>query len=425
MIGLSRHAELCAHHGPADGFALSAELLATLQKQPQPFCSAPVRQRAKLWELNGSIHCSIIGTCLTTGELRRAMGKFAKSDIGHLTDHELHSEAVGLCGHHHPCSKLLNKTLEQRHQLVIKQFTRLQGEAAVLERWREARQAGDIPGAYWAVLTHPDVGVAGMRQAFGDVHMLSHLIGSANRADIKRLAVLEAEKADLLAKVERQQVRLCEAVTSRDATIRRLSSLAAEQVLQSGQAEPDDELAALRHLVVDLRARLAAERVRRERAETGLAEASEASRSWQSRAAALTSERDAVLLDLHVLEQVRGASAEARAPAALPAERVLYVGGRPGAVEQMRDALAAAGGELVAHDGGRHDHSSLLAGLISQADRVVFPVDCVSHDAALTVKRLCRQLGKPWSPLRSSGFGSFLSALTDMVSETTCPEKAT
>lgn len=77
----------------------------------------------------------------------------------------------------------------------------------------------------------------------------------------------------------------------------------------------------------------------------------------------------------------------------------------------MRHTLAAAGGELLCHDGGQHDHPSLLPGLISQADRVVFPVDCVSHDAALRVKRLCRQLGKGWVPLRSSGSASFLAAL--------------
>ena len=407
MTAVPRHTAFCSHHEAAHGFGLSFDALSAVRKQPP----AVARQRAKLWDLHGSLHCSILGTCLTTGELRRAMGRFAKSDIAHLTDHDLHSEAVGLCGQNNACSKLLNKTLDQRHQVVIKQFARLQGEAAVLERWRDARQAGDIPGAYWALLTHPDVGNTGIRHAFGDVHMLSHLIGSANRADIKRLAVLEAEKAELLAKVERQQLRLCEAVTSRDATIRQLGSLAAEQVAQNAKAAPSDECAGLRHLVADLQARLAAETARRERSDARLAEAAGANELWQSREAAATGERNALLRELQALERNRGVPEEPEPPATLPAQRVLYVGGRPGTVDHMRDALAAAGGELIAHDGGRHDQPSLLAGLISQADRVVFPVDCVSHEAALTVKRLCRQLGKPWSPLRSSGFGSFLSAL--------------
>lgn len=82
----------------------------------------------------------------------------------------------------------------------------------------------------------------------------------------------------------------------------------------------------------------------------------------------------------------------------------------------MRASLEAVGGALLCQDGGRHDHPSLLPGLISQADRVAFPVDCVSHDAALIVKRLCRQLGKSWLPLRSAGLGSFLAALATPAS---------
>jgi hypothetical protein len=339
------------------------------------------------------------------------MARFAKSDVKHFTDHALHSEAVGLSGHHNPCSKLLHKTLDQRHEIAVKQFGRLQGEAAVMEKWREARQAGDIPGAYWAVLTHPDVGDTGIRQAFGDVHMLSHLIGSANRADVKRLAVLEAEKAELLEKVERQQVRLCEAVTARDATIRRLSALAAEQVTSQAKPEPDDEVLALRHLVSDLQARLASEMARRERLDARLAETTEVSQSWQRRALAAESDKQALLQELQAIERCVASPQEVRDATRLPPQCVLYVGGRPGTVEQVRDALTDAGGELLAHDGGLHDNMAQLTALIGQADRVVFPVDCVSHDAALTVKRLCRQLGKPWLALRSSGLGSFLSAL--------------
>ena len=369
----------------------------------------PTRTRTKLWELNPSVHCSIIGTCLTTGELRRTMGRFAKSDVGHVTDHELHSEAVGSCGHHNSCSKLLNKTLDQRHQIAIKQFGRLQGEAAVLEKWREARQAGDIPGAYWAVLTHPDVGHTGIRHAFGDVHMLSHLIGSANRADVKRLAVLETEKAELMEKVERQQVRLCEAITSRDTTIRQLRVVAEARVAGAECQQDDDTIAGFRNLLEDLQTRLAAEIGRRERLEQRLAGATQAAQTWERRALKAEAERDTLTAELVALETISNA---AETDVVLPPIRLLYVGGRPGVTEQIGQALAADGGELLVHDGGRHDHISLLAGLISQSDHVAFPVDCVSHDAALTVKRLCRQLGKTWSPLRSSGFSSVVAALS-------------
>jgi hypothetical protein len=66
---------------------------------------------------------------------------------------------------------------------------------------------------------------------------------------------------------------------------------------------------------------------------------------------------------------------------------------------------------LLHHDGGVENHPDLLAGLTSRADVVLFPVDCVSHEAALSVKRLCRQAAKPFIPLRSSGATSLLAAL--------------
>ena len=389
----------------------AAALSMASAKAGSPVKIAP-RQRTKLWDLNGSIHCSIIGTCLTTGELRRVMAKVLQHEASQFSDHNLHAEAVGLCGQHNTCSKLLQKALDQRHETVIRQFGRLQGEAAVLDRWREARRAGEIPGAYWAVLTHPDVGHAGLRQAFGDVHMLSHLVGAANRADIRRLAALEEENASLLAKVERQQARLHDAVTSRDATIRRLGGIAVRQVEVSADPDADDVLAAFRDLAADLQNRLATQLDRNERRKRRLVEATEAARRWERRARDAEAERAAMQRELELLEQRRDGPEPTLAAAELPCQRILYVGGRPGSVEQMRNTLAASGGELLCHDGGRHDHPSLLPGLISQADRVMFPVDCVSHDAALTVKRLCRQLGKGWVPLRSSGLASFLAAVT-------------
>ena len=373
---------------------------------------APKRQRSKLWDLNASVHCSIIGTCLTTGELRRVMGKAMSADVSHQSDHDLHSRAVGLCSQHNASSKLLQKALDQRHEIVVKRFARLQGEAAVMQGWAEARCAGDIPGAYWAVLTHPDVGHPGLRRAFGDVHMLSHLVGAANRADIRRLTALEEENAALVAKAERQQARLHEAVTSRDATIRRLGALAARQM--RAEADPgDDALAGLRHLVADLETRLDRETARRERLEQRVAGAAEAARLCERRVRDAEAAQAAMQRELAALERRHGAPEASGMAASLPAERILYVGGRPGCTEQMRASLEAAGGALLCHDGGRHDHPSLLPGLVSQADRVAFPVDCVSHDAALAVKRLCRQLGKPWLPLRSAGLGSFLAALAE------------
>jgi hypothetical protein len=106
----------------------------------------------------------------------------------------------------------------------VNQFAKAGTEDAVRALWRDAVRRGDIPGAYWATLTHPAATRAVIRDAFGDVHMLSHLVGASNRADISRLCQLEVDKAALEDKLQRQQHALHEAVVTRDARIRELTN---------------------------------------------------------------------------------------------------------------------------------------------------------------------------------------------------------
>jgi len=49
-----------------------------------------------------------------------------------------------------------------------------------------------------------------------------------------------------------------------------------------------------------------------------------------------------------------------------------------------------------------------LPGLVSRADHLFFPIDCISHDAASTI---CRQLEKPYYPLRTASLATLVSAL--------------
>src|SRR5262249_439530 len=183
----------------------------------------PLRQRRKLWELATHLYCSIVGTCLSTTELRKVVAKCKGHALKGFSDLAIHEEAVTAAAHHDGAGRLLHKALDRRHAATIKRFQKAEDTDAVRRLWEEALRSGDIPGAYWATLTHwastPDL----IKSTFADVHMLSHLVGAANRADIRRLAALEAERAELALKVEKQQTQLREAIVARDTTIRRLN----------------------------------------------------------------------------------------------------------------------------------------------------------------------------------------------------------
>jgi hypothetical protein len=64
------------------------------------------------------------------------------------------------------------------------------------------------------------------------------------------------------------------------------------------------------------------------------------------------------------------------------------------------------------HDGGIEHNAAMIPGLVSRADMVVFPVDCISHEAAIAVKRSCRLMGKRYMPLRTSSLACLLTALS-------------
>src|SRR5262249_21663321 len=149
-------------------------------------------------------------------------------------------QGVLLAGRRDAAGKLLQKALDRRHKLAISQFAKARTADDVRRLWSDAVQRGDIPGAYWAAMTHPASTDTLVRQGFGEVHMLSHLVGAANRADIRRLAQLESDKAALEAKVARQQEQLRDGIVARDATIRDLrQALATALTDRHDAASPD------------------------------------------------------------------------------------------------------------------------------------------------------------------------------------------
>lgn len=365
-------------------------------------------RRAKLWELPEALHCSIIGTCFSTAELRRVLAKCNLEALG-KSEHELHHQGVALAGKQALPAKLLHKALDEHHRLALKRFERARTEDEVRALWTEARTQGDIPGAYWAALTHPAATARLTRDLFGEVHMLSHLVGAANRADIRRLSELEAAKAALEDKVERQQHRLHDAITERDARIAELNALVAARVTEQVLVSADGD--AMAALVADLRRRLdvstrrqALLEERSVRDRSSLTAERERRAAAEARAAALSEE-------LAALEANLAPVAESPAAPRLGGQAILYVGGQAALVGHLRDAAERAGARFEHHDGGIDERSGLLPGLVGRADLVLFPVDCISHEAALAVKRLCRQAGKRFLPLRSAGLASFVAAL--------------
>ena len=407
--------------GQADGPAL---------RPPQDRCCAPApagtraaaRRRMRLAELDPHLHCSVIGTCLTTAELRKLVPRHADVDREHASDLQIHHAAVELATLGGDGAKALNKALDQRYALAIKRFGHVTDVDALRVLWADALKTGDVPPAYWAVVTHPDCTVEMRQLAFGDVHMLSHLVGAANRADIRRLVALEEENAALRSKTERQQGRLHAFAVERDAQVRALRAqidalrAVADRRVTAADDDVHAELARLRDAASERDAVVALHASRRGAAEDRLQEEQlrvQALRTQldEARDTIATIKREAHAIEQTILRTIAEPESKFATLTRVQGKRVVYVGGRPGPHAAIRRLVEAAGGSLTVHDGGIEDRKGKLAASIPGADLVVFPVDCIDHDSMNTLKRLCERHGIAYHPLRTASVASFVDLM--------------
>ena len=373
------------------------------------------RRRARLAELDAHLHCSIIGTCLSTGERRKLVPKFTDLDRHHASDLEIHHAAVELAIKGGAGAKALDKALDERYAGAIRRFDAARDPAALLDLWNEALKSGDIPPAYWALMSHPHATIDVRQSAFGELHMLSHLVGAANRADIRRLVALEARNQELGEKVERQQARLLALTAERDATLRQMheQSLHIDRKPGATASELESEIECLREKVQEGERRLALHTSRREAAEQRARQEEDEKRALRNRLGEAQALLEVVQAECAALERAAldagdQSDARRRAVAWVSGKRIVYVGGRPNSNAVLKALVEAAGGELIVHDGGIEDRKGLLAAALPNADVVLFPVDCIDHDSMGMLKRVCERHGVEYSPLRTASVASFV-----------------
>ncbi|WP_331288345.1 MULTISPECIES: DUF2325 domain-containing protein [Methylobacteriaceae] len=157
-------------------------------------------------------------------------------------------------------------------------------------------------------------------------------------------------------------------------------------------AKPDDTL---RETVKGLEARLARERAHTEALEEKAAVLMCAMAKLSLDLETETAQRRAAETELAAVESLivddRGheRSDAGRDESRLTGRTLLYVGGRPRQVARLRRFVEQQNGRMLSYDGGIEDNLTLLPGLVSRSDLVLFPVECVSHEATDLVKRYC------------------------------------
>lgn len=354
----------------------------------------PARRR-RIWDLPHSCLCPLVGVGLPLGVLRKIVGKAAGGKLL-ASDYEIHVGTISECGQRTRLSEAVQKELERRYAAVIQRFRQARDAAALEALWVAAVASGDVPGAFWAGLSHPHCSPELQERMCRDLHMIQHQAGAATRADISRLQALEQAKAAQERELARLQQRSAAWQAERHAE--QETHAAAMMQLRAQLVGRDSALASLRQQLEDLHATI-----------PGLA--------TRERLARQLSDTEQRVHELRVeLSAARGEAAEARAarasaaapaqaapavPAAVAtqritlhgplAERVLCVGGRAGNVAGYRSVIEETGAEFLHHDGGLEDNVARLETSMAAADLVICQTACISHSAYWRVKDFCKR----------------------------------
>ncbi|MEZ5843171.1 MAG: DUF2325 domain-containing protein [Hyphomicrobiaceae bacterium] len=390
----------------AEGLASHLATRGKPAARPSSPSTAAKGRRLRIWEVRGNIQCSIVGTCLSHGDLVEISRKCGLTLDPDITDYSLHGYFSGSIATDNSVSRAVQKRLDRRHEGIIRRFSRAATAQDLTALWAEEFGAGRISGAYWALVTCDHVPQELHTRAFGEVHMLSHVLGRTAHAGAARASELDSRVADLEARLARTADHHAAALARRDARIaeleRQLTERAVCPIGHQGRTAP-------------LSSRSPQRTDQRERA---LAIA---------RARARLAEADVTRLRQD-LARARRRLATAPAPAgecpgavacrlALPRGdrlRVLYLGGRNGSVEQLRAVAEQAGAELLHHDGGIEHAPARVEELVQRCHVVFCPVDCVSHEASLRAKQACQKRQRHFVPLRSAGASTFARAMSGL-----------
>jgi hypothetical protein len=387
-------------------------------------------RRRRLWELPSQALCPVIGVCLPMPVLRRKLGKVLGGQAL-ANDYELHCGAINECARRGPVSELLQKELDQRFALALKQSSQHKTAEALTRWWNAAQQGNDVGGALWGALTHARCDAALQEQVLRDIHMLQHQVGAANRADLQRMETLEDENAVLtreLAQAQSRSTRLlaerAQALEASQAECLRLrGELMAKDTLTAGLRDEMQQLEAsipgLRHRHEQAR-QLQSQQDRIHQLERALLTARQQAEREQRRAEELQqalSQRERQL-ELQA-ESARPGDAVQMPEAALPSldERsVLCVGGRPAVVPIYRQLIERTGGRFLHHDGGEEDAVAKLDASLAAADLVICQTGCISHDAYWRVKDHCKRHNKKCVYIESPSASGLRRALGSLGS---------
>ncbi len=411
------------------------------------------KKRKKIWQVESGYHCSVIGTCLSRKDLRQIVSKKSFGFEPGVDDFYVHRNLSTVAGHRLPETRALHKVIDQKYRGAIKRYANLTTDDEISSQWKEDLVSGGVAGAYWAILTHPVCSKNLVDRVYGDCHMVCYDIFSSFSSDARKLKDLRKKFDNLRITMEKnrcsfiqekekvrcelKQFQLDKTELSRQCRInqqlmQRNEELTALLKTEKEKAQEDLLYSQVESLTLEnseLREDLT--RLTRDaQCNSELLDVSELLvEEFQENVLGLEIEKQELQEEILSLEEMfrHGMGLQPECDdceekllsgcngVGLSGKTILYVGGRNNMISHYREMVEKYGGVFLHHDGGKENSRSLLPRMLSGADAVLCPIDCVSHDACKCVKKICKRSSKPYVMMRSSGLSSLARGLGTIV----------
>ncbi len=390
-------------------------------------------QRTKLNQLATHFHCSVIGTCLTLDELRKMVRQLKLSIKSTSSDHDLHSVFVNIASESSYTNRRLQKYLDKKHQAVIRRFAKIRCVEILKTNWQEALKSGEVAGAYWAMVTHPVISKELLDEIYGEIHMFSHLSGASIRVDMLELSQLRQRTKELEKQVSDLRVNTQKRLNEKDEMIcvlnnRLKTAGATENKLQHVQTqleayEKEHLVEQLRKKVKEFATQLTVEQIQAKHLANRVEQWKSYAQSAEDRHLSLEQaleqtcqERDSLETSLsHLLNTECSECLGCKNCPNLCGRCILFVGGRKGISRHFNHLVEQYNGHFIYHDGGREESHFKLESNLCQADAVLCPLDCISHEAMNKVKRYCKHNAKQLVMMPRASLSAFVNGLNEVA----------
>jgi hypothetical protein len=380
--------------------------------------------RLKPWDIDDSLKCPVIGTCLDIAEQKQILKKEGIS-IKNKSDFEVHEIIVGSSESDSRLSRRIDSWLNRKFKKEITAFSELE-EDEFIQLWKSRLKAGEIEGILWVAATKPDISSKAMRVIFGDIHMEMHLNARRNREKRQKLDY-QQEKNHILHRRFTEATKTKRFLSKENERLReRISSLCQTSAfLEKEKRVLERELSKLRgeSIVASMRAENRELRADAKRL-------SQETRNYEKQLKAIANQNNKLSSKLDIQREMNGhlrkelerintqTSAlnrpdEMYSSLDLRQKRFLIVGGIGKMEALYRQLIEENGGIFEYHDGYMKGGTKGLENQLRRADLVLCLLNHNSHAASVAVKKFGKKYSKPFRMLANSGLSTIFQTLLE------------